>query len=117
VTITLDATKLTKPAANTQLDGNFPTNPTTLTQTGTSVLPSGDGAAGQNLVFRFVILPGDFNRDNKVDLTDHSILQSHFGLTGVTPDQGDANGDGTVDLNDFNLMKANLGINWQTFPY
>jgi hypothetical protein len=116
ITITLDTTKLIKPTANTQLDGNFATNPSTLGATGTSTLPSGDGAAGNNLVLRFVILPGDFNRDNKVDLNDFGIIQANFG-TGTTYAQGDADGDGDVDLSDFGIFQANNGINWTTFPY
>ncbi len=53
-------------------------------------------------------IPGDFNLDGKVDLTDFGILKSNFG-SGTTLAQGDANGDAKVDLSDFGILKANFG--------
>ncbi|HVU87564.1 MAG TPA: dockerin type I repeat-containing protein [Pirellulales bacterium] len=51
------------------------------------------------------ILPGDFNQDGKVNLTDYSILTSHWLQTGVSGANGDLNGDGTVNITDFSLFK------------
>jgi len=53
-------------------------------------------------------LPGDFNADGKIDLTDFGILKTNFG-TGTTLAQGDANGDAKVDLTDFGILKNNFG--------
>jgi hypothetical protein len=53
-------------------------------------------------------LPGDFNTDGKVDLTDFGILKENFG-SGTTAAQGDANGDAKVDLTDFGILKENFG--------
>jgi uncharacterized protein (DUF2141 family) len=53
-------------------------------------------------------LLGDFNADNKVDLTDFGILKENFG-TGTTLAQGDANGDAKIDLTDFGILKDNFG--------
>jgi uncharacterized delta-60 repeat protein len=55
-----------------------------------------------------VPMPGDFDLDGEVDLTDFGLLKDHFG-TGTTRAQGDFNGDGRVDLNDFGILKAHFG--------
>ena len=51
-------------------------------------------------------LDGDVNHDGKVDLTDLSLVRTHFGQT---TSEGDANGDGKVDLTDLNLVRSNFG--------
>jgi hypothetical protein len=114
--ITINAAAITK-SVGTQLDGEFQTNPTSVNSSGTSILPTGNAVAGGSTVsFRVIILPGDFNRDNMVDLTDKGILQTNFGRTNATYAEGDATGDGAVDLNDFSVMKANFGLDWRTWP-
>ena len=52
---------------------------------------------------------GDLNGDNKVTLTDLSILLSHWGQTGVPVTQGDVNGNGKVDLTDLSMLLSNWG--------
>lgn len=56
----------------------------------------------------WIPLPGDFNGDGAVDLTDFNILKTNFGAAGGLG-EGDANGDGIVDLLDFNILKDGFG--------
>lgn len=51
----------------------------------------------------------DFNGDGKVNITDLSILASHYGQTSMTHGQGDANGDGLVDINDLSILASQWG--------
>jgi hypothetical protein len=113
--ITINAPAITK-SVGTQLDGDFTPNPTNLNSTGTAILPSGNAVAGTSMTIRVIVLPGDFNRDNMVDLTDWNTLQANYGSANATYAQGDATGDGVVDLNDFNVLKANYGLDWRTWP-
>jgi hypothetical protein len=53
-------------------------------------------------------LPGDFNRDGKVDAADYPIWRKLNGRTGNDL-AADANEDNVVDIKDFNLWRANLG--------
>ena len=58
-------------------------------------------------------VPGDFDGDGHVGLSDLNILGSNFGtLGGATVATGDANGDGDVTLADLN----SLGSNWNPPP-
>jgi ELWxxDGT repeat protein len=54
------------------------------------------------------VLPGDINRDGKVDLTDFGVQKANFG-SGSARGQGDANRDGKVDLTDFGILKSRFG--------
>jgi hypothetical protein len=58
-------------------------------------------------------LPGDANRDGKVDIEDLTILLAHYGLSGsprdVTYSEGDFNGDGKVDIGDLTILLAHYG--------
>ncbi|MFO0896608.1 MAG: PEP-CTERM sorting domain-containing protein [Pirellulales bacterium] len=56
-----------------------------------------------------VSLPGDANRDGKVDLADFGILKDHFGQSPADWSAGDFDASGAVDLSDFGLLKANFG--------
>lgn len=58
-----------------EVDGEF-TNPWMLSETGASVLPSGDGLAGGQFRFRFTVLAGDSDRDNVDGATDYRNWQS-----------------------------------------
>ncbi len=53
-------------------------------------------------------LPGDINKDSKVDIFDLSVLLSNFGKTtaGVP---GDVNGDNTVNIFDLSILLTNFG--------
>jgi hypothetical protein len=64
-------------AAHNPLDGEF-INPVRVGQTGTSIFPSGDGSPGGAFVFRFTILPGDVNRDGKVDGNDLAVINGNL---------------------------------------
>jgi hypothetical protein len=68
---------------------------------------SAAGAAGTFVVN--VPLPGDANRDGRVNGSDFAILAGNFGKTGRTWEQGDFNGDGTVNGSDFAILSANFG--------
>ena len=55
-------------------------------------------------------IPGDANRDGKVDGSDVTILAGNWQtLTGATWDMGDFNGDGKVDGSDVTILAGN----WQ----
>lgn len=67
--------------------------------------------------FSFTLLPGDANRDCKVDGSDVTIVGNNwqYGVGDPDPDatwdMGDFNGDGMVDGSDVTI----LANNWQTF--
>lgn len=52
---------------------------------------------------------GDLNEDGKVDQADLGILLSHYGETGVSPNDGDLDGDGDVDQADLGIFLAHYG--------
>ncbi|MBU0616324.1 MAG: hypothetical protein KKI02_01265, partial [Planctomycetes bacterium] len=52
---------------------------------------------------------GDLDGDNDIDLADLSQLLAHYGLTGMTYEDGDLDGDGDVDLSDLSALLAVYG--------
>lgn len=56
-----------------------------------------------------VVVGGDINNDEQVNLVDFAILRANFGkmLNGRT--LGDLDGDGRVNLSDFAILRANFG--------
>lgn len=52
---------------------------------------------------------GDLNGDGKVNITDLSVLLSHWGRPGVTVAQGDLNGDGKVNVVDLSILLSHWG--------
>ena len=74
-----DPIRLTPPARI--LDGDW-TNPASTTATSGSAYPSGNGTAGGNFNFRFNVLPGDANQDGLVNISDLTVLASHWQQTG-----------------------------------
>lgn len=52
---------------------------------------------------------GDLNSDNRVDITDLSILLANFS-TGTTAEEGDLNDDGIVDITDLSILLAYFGV-------
>lgn len=54
-------------------------------------------------------LPGDANRDGRVDLSDFGALKANFG-TGRSWAYGDFDGDGLIGLEDFGILKAEFGV-------
>lgn len=56
------------------------------------------------------VMRGDLNLDDRVDLLDLGVLQSHFGIAaGATRADGDISGDGAVSRIDVALLAANYG--------
>jgi hypothetical protein len=47
---------------------------------------------------------GDFNDDGKVNITDMSIMLTHYATTGDTVAQGDLSGDGKVTILDLSIF-------------
>ncbi|HEX4416235.1 MAG TPA: glycoside hydrolase family 44 protein [Lacipirellulaceae bacterium] len=52
-------------------------------------------------------LPGDYNRDGKVDMADYVVWRDAVGATGDVP--ADGNEDNIVDARDFDLWRTNFG--------
>jgi len=56
------------------------------------------------------LLPGDANKDGKVDVSDLGILAANYGTTsGAAWAMGDFNNDGKVDVSDLGILAANYG--------
>ncbi len=53
------------------------------------------------------ILPGDYNRDGKVDMADYVVWRSTAGQSGYFA--ADGNGDHVVDALDYNLWRSHFG--------
>ena len=70
-------------AAGNRLDGDW-TNPTSTSDTGDRVYPSGNGVAGGNFDFRFNVLPGDANQDGVVNFSDLNKVLTNYNLTVLT---------------------------------
>lgn len=103
-------------AFGTPLDGDW-TNPYSLTDTGTSVFPSGDGYAGGDFEFFVTIMPGDVDLNNEVSGDDFTIIGSNWQImSGMEYTDGDASGDGAVDGDDFTLLGANWQLNFEEWP-
>ncbi len=55
-----------------------------------------------------ILLPGDLNRDNKVDIFDYNLLVQHFGNT-TCRNVADIDGNCKVDIFDYNILVGNFG--------
>jgi hypothetical protein len=85
---------------------------------GLSAFPSGNAAPGGNLHFGLRVVPGDVDRNGRVDALDELAVRqallcdtTNVGGAGVrryTPFV-DVDGDGSVLLNDFTAVRARLG--------
>jgi len=73
-------------------------NPRTVTVSGATTVDFGNQ------------LPGDANQDEKVNLSDFTILKAHFGEDPAGWTYGNFNTDTTVNLSDFTILKANFGL-------
>jgi hypothetical protein len=103
-------------AANNQLDGNWLSNPASLTTLNSKDFPSGDGSAGEDFVFHFTLFPGDYNRDNIADSGDEVVWAKNRGMTsGALFTQGDGDGDGDVDNDDHSVWSSNFGVDQTTW--
>ena len=91
-------------ATGKALDGEF-FNPTQLSDTGTSVFPSGDGDEGGEFRFRFTVLSGDSDHDNIDGTTDYTNWQStEPGMIIVSTTTDDW--DGNLSFGDVSLREA-----------
>ncbi|HEY6505430.1 MAG TPA: N,N-dimethylformamidase beta subunit family domain-containing protein [Chitinophagaceae bacterium] len=75
--------------------------------------------AGNNNIDFGILLEGDANNDNSVDLLDFSILLATYNkITGDTgyDARADFNGDEAVDLLDFSLLLLNYNVNGEENP-
>jgi hypothetical protein len=64
-------------------------------------LASGSGGGGP--------VQGDLNSDTHVNITDLSILLSHYGQS-ATQAQGDINNDGTCSITDLSILLSHYGV-------
>ncbi len=96
-------------AAGNRLDGEW-TNPTSTSDTATSVYPSGNGAEGGDFDFRFNVLPGDVTQDGSVGFADLNKVLANYNDTSVSWSQGDVTGDGVVDFADLNKVLTNYNL-------
>jgi len=74
------------------------TNPRVVSVSGTTVANFGNQ------------LPGDANQDEKVNLSDFTILKANFGSDPAGWTMGNFNTDTTVNLSDFTILKAYFGL-------
>lgn len=113
VTLTLESGSNGVHAGASELDGEW-TNPDYVGHSVSQAFPSGDGSPGGDFEFKFTLLPGDGNLDNKVDPADYTIVA----LAGSTFVTGNFNGTGTSDFGgNFTIWSDNYGINWSTMSY
>ncbi|NLE39805.1 MAG: hypothetical protein GX621_17435, partial [Pirellulaceae bacterium] len=77
---------------------------------------SGDGKVGGDFTFAFsLVLPGDANRDGRVDMLDFAYLQHNYNTYGGTTwEMGDFNGDGNVNMTDMSIWGNYFG--WKYWP-
>lgn len=61
------------------------------------------------------LVPGDADRNGRVDLADFGALKAHFGQPGTLSD-GEFTRDRQIDLADFGVLKANFGRSAATVP-
>lgn len=66
-------------------------------------------AAVDGLTKAIFAIPGDANRDGRVDLADFGILKQNFGLMPATWEQGNFDDEPSVSLSDFGVLKQNFG--------
>lgn len=70
------------------------------------------------LAYHYAMIPGDADRDGKVDFNDLVILARNYGLqTGATWDQGDFNNDGKVDFGDLVTLARHYGQDLTTATF
>ncbi|WP_146584998.1 beta strand repeat-containing protein [Posidoniimonas polymericola] len=69
---------------------------------------SGGFASGASISVT-LLLPGDFNRDGMVDLSDYELWKTSYGSSGGEPGEGaDGNYDGRVDAADYSVWRDHL---------
>jgi hypothetical protein len=113
--VILTVTTAVTDTAGNALDGEW-TNPASRSTPSSNAFPSGNGSPGGQFVFRIVVLPGDFSRNNIVDQPDYAAWQANFGSAfPASFVAGDGNGDGYVDAADYTVWADNQGVNYTTW--
>src|SRR5690606_20453716 len=59
---------------------------------------------------QLVAVPGDFNRDGRVDAADYVVWLNSLGLAVAAGTAGAANGDALVDSRDYLLWRKHFGL-------
>jgi hypothetical protein len=73
-----------------------------------------DGPSTVMIEHTLVAIPGDFDMDGDVDVSDLGILATNYGTTvGMTWREGDANGSGGVDVSDLGELATYYGQSTQ----
>lgn len=97
-------------------DGSLPELPFLRLVAGSNLIDSGvdvDTAfygAGADLGAFEWMIPGDVNKDGRINTLDFNILSSHYGMSASAAwRHGSFDFDGDVDSTDFNAMVANFG--------
>jgi uncharacterized delta-60 repeat protein len=68
---------------------------------------NGDGVNGDSFTFDFFFLPGDANRDRKVDFNDLVRVAQNYNTNATGYDKADFNYDGRVDFRDLVILAQN----------
>lgn len=110
--ITITLSQAVRDMTGNALDGEWE-NPTSLTDSSSSTV-SGNGQGGGNFVFKFTVLSGDGNRDNKVTGADFTIWANNFGQFAgdATVRDGDFSGDGFITGADFTVWANQFGFDY-----
>ncbi|MBI2826335.1 MAG: hypothetical protein HYX69_16760 [Planctomycetia bacterium] len=74
---------------------------------GSQSYPSGNGTAGGDFDFRLNVLPGDYNQDNIVDISDIQQAAALYLQGSAATVFTDGTGSGLVDVSDIQLIAAN----------
>jgi hypothetical protein len=71
---------------------------------------NGDGTGGDGYTFNFFHLPGDINRDRKVNFSDLVTVAQNYNTSGKTFFQGDFTGDGNVNFLDLIVIAQRYNL-------
>jgi len=106
-------------ASGNLLDGEWEYPMSLADPSPTSFASAGNGVAGGQFLFTFVILPGDFDLDNDADGAGFLAWQLMFApnATDKTFEDGDYDGDGNVDSADLALWQANYGLDLTSWSW
>ena len=69
------------------------------------------------VAYRYAMIPGDADRDGKVDFTDLVTVARDYGQSNATWDTGDFNNDGSVGFDDLVTLARHYGQTLDTAPF
>ena len=69
------------------------------------------------VAYHYAMIPGDLDRDGKVDFSDLAALARSYGQSNATWDSGDFNNDGTVGFDDLTALARNYGETLDTYGF